>query len=121
MTLRCLQNGFIITSLLWAAILATLIDGQMLRSAAYLLISSGFALFGVIHSPLAEAPIALPTTVYRELASTDRYRDDGQPDPRILCQSPFHWAGAYLLCAGVLAALAWKTDQPQRTPRAPRE
>jgi AGZA family xanthine/uracil permease-like MFS transporter len=120
-TLRCLQNGFIITSLLWAAILAVLIDGQMLRSAAYLVISSGFALFGVIHSPLPDAPIAMPTAVYRELASNDRYRDNDQPDPRILCQSPFHWAGAYLLCAGVLAGLAWKTDQPQRTPSSPRK
>ncbi len=114
LTLRCLSNGFIITSLLWAAILAVLIDGQLLRSAAYFLISAGFALFGVIHSPLPDAPIAMPTAVYRELASNDRYRDNGQPDPRILCQSPFHWAGAYVLCAGLLAGLAaWqKTSGP---------
>jgi AGZA family xanthine/uracil permease-like MFS transporter len=104
-TLRCLQNGFIITSLVWAATLAVLIDGRLLKAAAYLLIGAACALFGVIHSPLPEAPIALPTTVYRELANNERYRDDGQPDPRIVSQSPFHWTGAYLLCAGLLAGL----------------
>jgi AGZA family xanthine/uracil permease-like MFS transporter len=109
LTLRCLQNGFIITSLLWAAMLAVLIDGRLLRSAAYLLIGAACALFGVIHSPLPEAPIAWPTAVYRALAANERYWDDGRPDPRILCQSPFHWAGAYLLCGGLLASLAaWR-------------
>jgi AGZA family xanthine/uracil permease-like MFS transporter len=106
LTLRCLQNGFIITSLLWAAALAVLLDGLLLRSAAYLLVAAACALFGVIHSPLPEAPIALPTTVYREMASNERFQDEGRPDPRILCQSPFHWSAAYLLCAGLLAGLA---------------
>ncbi|HZY89647.1 MAG TPA: hypothetical protein VFE78_32800, partial [Gemmataceae bacterium] len=40
-TLRCLANGFIVTSLLWAAALAVLLDGRLVRSAAY------FALAGV--------------------------------------------------------------------------
>jgi adenine/guanine/hypoxanthine permease len=106
LTLLCLQNGFIITSLLWAATLAMLLDGRLLPAAAYLLLGSAFALFGIIHSPLPDAPIALPTAVYRQLAENERYQDNGQPDPRALCQSPFHWSGAYLLPALVLGALA---------------
>ena len=86
-TLRCLYNGFIITSLLWGAALAALIDGRFRGSAVYLLVAAAFALFGVIHSPLPDAPIALPTTVMAQLPEAARYH------------SPYHWAGAYVLCA----------------------
>jgi AGZA family xanthine/uracil permease-like MFS transporter len=105
-TIRCLQNGFIITSLLWAAMLAVVLDGRLVRGAAYLAIGAVCALFGIIHSPLPDAPIALPAAAYRQLAGDQRYQDVGRADPRILCQSPFHWAGAYLICAGMLAGLA---------------
>ena len=33
-TLRCLGNGFIVTSLLWAAALAAILDGHLRRSPA---------------------------------------------------------------------------------------
>src|SRR5262249_1497939 len=36
-SLRCLANGFIVTSLLWAAALAALLDGRCARAALYLL------------------------------------------------------------------------------------
>jgi adenine/guanine/hypoxanthine permease len=119
-TLRCLQNGFIITSLLWAATLAVVLDGRLLRGAAYLLIGAACALFGIIHSPLPEAPISMPLPVYRQLAADPRYQDHGKPDPRILCQSPFHWAGAYVICAGLLAGLAgWRAPMEARRLVAP--
>ena len=51
LTLRCLANGFIVTSLLWAASLAALLDRQFGRAALYLLVAAVFALFGIIHSP----------------------------------------------------------------------
>src|SRR5207244_7148719 len=63
LTLRCLANGFIVTSLLWAAALAALIDRQLAKSALYLLVAGVFALFGIIHSPLPSAPVALPHPV----------------------------------------------------------
>src|SRR3712207_7119561 len=47
-TLRCLANGFIVTSLLWASALACLLDGRYARSAVYLLVCAGLALVGVI-------------------------------------------------------------------------
>jgi AGZA family xanthine/uracil permease-like MFS transporter len=116
LTLRCLQSGFIITSLLWAAALAVLLDGKLLHSAAYLAIGAACALFGVIHSPLPQARLALPTAVYRELAATKGYQENGHTDPRILCQSPFHWSGAYLLSAALLVGLAaWRSQPPRET------
>ncbi len=97
-TLRCLANGFIVTSLLWAAALAALMDGRLRQSAAYLLFAGGSALFGVIHSPLAASPIAWPWEVYAGM----------QPRaPAILCQSPYHWAAAYALSAAVLVGLSF--------------
>jgi AGZA family xanthine/uracil permease-like MFS transporter len=93
-TLRCLANGFIVTSLLWAASLASLLDAKLVRSALYLVVAALCSLFGIIHSPFAQSLIALPTSVMRDLPATATY------------QTPYHWAGAYLLMAGVLAVLA---------------
>jgi AGZA family xanthine/uracil permease-like MFS transporter len=103
-TLRCLASGFIVTSLLWAAALAALIDGKLGRSAAYLLFAGVCALVGVIHSPLKASPIAWPWDVYAAM----------QPrEPTILCQSPYHWAGAYALSAMVLVGLSFFREEGQ--------
>jgi AGZA family xanthine/uracil permease-like MFS transporter len=95
-TLRCLANGFIVTSLLWAAALAALIDGLHRRAALYFLIAAAGALVGIIHSPLAAAPIALPGTVMAQLP------------PEAAYQSPYHWAIAYGLVALLLVGLGVK-------------
>jgi AGZA family xanthine/uracil permease-like MFS transporter len=111
-TLRCLANGFIVTSLLWAAALATMLDGKLVRSALYLLVAGVFALFGIIHSPLRENIIALPWTVIEQLPPEGRFH------------TPYHWSGAYALCAGLLLLLALvpapRSDQAAHTasPRA---
>jgi adenine/guanine/hypoxanthine permease len=97
-TLRCLANGFIVTSLLWAAALAALIDGLNRRAALYFLVAAGCALVGIIHSPLASAPIALPATVIAQLPAEATY------------QTPYHWATAYGLMAVLLVVLERKVD-----------
>jgi AGZA family xanthine/uracil permease-like MFS transporter len=102
-TLRCLANGFIVTSLLWAAALAALLDGRLRRSAAYLLLAGAFALVGVIHSPLAGSPSAVPWDVYARMSPRE---------PTILCQSPYHWAAAYALSAALLVALSFFRKEP---------
>jgi len=104
MTLRCLANGFIVTSLLWAAALAAMIDERLRIAALYLVAAGIAALFGVIHSPFAEAPIALPMTSYAMIA--ERYGSDA----RLLAQSPYHWAAAYGLCALALVVLSLFRD-----------
>jgi adenine/guanine/hypoxanthine permease len=95
LTLRCLANGFIVTSLLWAAALAALLDRQPGRAALYLLVAAVCALFGIIHSPLPSAPVSLPSQVLAQLPEDARFR----------CQSPYHWAAAYFLSAALLFGL----------------
>lgn len=95
LTLRCLSNGFIITSLLWAAALAAIIDARFRRAATFLSVAGVCALFGVIHSPFPDGAIAWPADVLRRMQSPEWF---GQ-DARFLCQSPYHWALAYGLAA----------------------
>ncbi len=55
-----LGNGFILTAMLWGAFLAELIDRRVRQAAAYLAVSGGFTLFGIIHSATAEGTMYLP-------------------------------------------------------------
>jgi AGZA family xanthine/uracil permease-like MFS transporter len=112
--LRCLGNGFILTSLLWAAALTAALDGRPGRAVVVLLIAAGCSLVGLIHSPLPGAPLAWPHEVWQELA--------GSANPRLQYQSPFHWAAAYVLAAGVflisalLPAQAASRDESEASP-----
>jgi AGZA family xanthine/uracil permease-like MFS transporter len=100
-TLRCLANGFIVTSLLWGAALAALLDGRYRGAAAYLAVAGGLALVGIIHSPLPAEAIGLPGDVLSKLAElpTTRMREVAQ------FQTPYHWAAAYGLAAVLLVVL----------------
>ena len=98
-TLRCLSDGFIITSMLWAAALAMLIDGRLVRAALYFAMAGVFALFGIIHSPLPSGD--------RSICRSACW----PPVPplfqeAIRYQTPYHWAGAYGLVVVLLLALA---------------
>jgi AGZA family xanthine/uracil permease-like MFS transporter len=97
--LRCLGNGFILTSLLWATALVALLDGKPLRAVVVLLIAAGCSLFGLMHSPLPGSPLAWPHEVWQELVQPGDVRG-AHPDLRY--QSPFHWAAAYVLAALVV-------------------
>jgi AGZA family xanthine/uracil permease-like MFS transporter len=94
-TLRCLANGFVITSLLWSAALAEVLESQFKRAAGWLVVASLCAFVGVIHSPVAPARIAWPWDVMADITNV-----------RLRYQSPYHWAVAYLLAAGLLLVLA---------------
>ena len=59
-TLQILSSGFIVTSLLWASALASLIDRKLYRAASYYFAAAAFTTFGVIHSPLPGNQIFLP-------------------------------------------------------------
>ncbi len=99
-TLRCLAHGFIVTSLLWAAALAMILDGRLRAAAGYFLIAAGFAFFGVIHSPLPSEEIGLPHAVLAKLyAEAPAFASAAQ------YQTPYHWAGAYGLVALILMVL----------------
>ncbi|MFA6584818.1 MAG: hypothetical protein WCS77_11025 [Elusimicrobiaceae bacterium] len=55
-----LGNGFILTGMLWGAMLATMIDRKLRLSAMYLLICAVFTFFGVIHSAIPDGNMYLP-------------------------------------------------------------
>ncbi|MHC2069131.1 permease [Bremerella sp. T1] len=58
-TLRMLAGGFILTSMLWAAILAFIIDRRLYTAAVFALVCGAFSLFGVIHSPFPSGKLVL--------------------------------------------------------------
>jgi AGZA family xanthine/uracil permease-like MFS transporter len=93
-TLHSLKNGFIITSLLWGAGLAAILDGRYRRAAAYFLVAGGLALFGVIHSPFPYERVGLPWQVVETLEGAQ------------LLHTPYHWAGAYATVVLILLALS---------------
>jgi AGZA family xanthine/uracil permease-like MFS transporter len=86
-TLRCLSGGFIVTSLLWGAALAMMLDGRLRTAAVFFAVAAVFAFFGVIHSPLQSEQIGLPwdilALVKPEYAKAVTY------------QTPCHWTAAY--------------------------
>lgn len=98
LALRCLASGFIVTSLLWASALAAVLDRQMFRAAGFLGVAAVCTLVGIIHSPLAPAVIGWPWHVYAQMLPRT---------PETLSQSPYHWAGGYLLAAAVLMLVGY--------------
>ncbi len=91
-------GGFIVTSLLWATALVHMIDGRIRPLVTTLLIAAVFSWFGVIHSPLQSSPISSPGAVIRQLEAEGRAKITSQ-------QTPYQWAGAYVLTAIALLAL----------------
>jgi AGZA family xanthine/uracil permease-like MFS transporter len=68
--LLVLGNGFILTSVLWGAALAWIIDRRLLLTAAVFAVASLATLFGLIHSPLPSGALFWPwnVAVAREVA-----------------------------------------------------
>ena len=60
MTLRVLSGGFILTSLLWGSLLATIIDRKFRAASFWLLLCAAGSAFGLIHSPFADGSLLLP-------------------------------------------------------------
>jgi AGZA family xanthine/uracil permease-like MFS transporter len=89
---------FIVTSLLWATSLSHLIDGRVKAASAAFFLAAILAFFGIIHSPLAKAPIAWPGDVVEQLHQEGRYAATSS-------QTPYHWSAAYTLAALFLLGL----------------
>jgi AGZA family xanthine/uracil permease-like MFS transporter len=88
-------SGFIITAMLWAAVLAALIDGRVLRASALLLGCAALTAFGVIHSVAPGGAMFLP------------WRVDG-----LVAQVSLQFGAAYVALAGVLALLSRSRASP---------
>ena len=90
-----LGNGFIITSMIWAAFLAALVDGKTRAALGALLAGAGLTLFGVIHSVEPSGGLYLPWA----LAGTAR-------------TLAFQFAAAYGALAVVIALLSLQNRRP---------
>ncbi len=80
-----LANGFIISSLIWAAALSRIIDQRFISAAAFFTAGGIACLFGIIHSPFPDGRLFFPWSVGTTV--------------------PFSLFGAYVLSAGVLVLL----------------
>lgn len=109
-TLWCLSGGFIVTSLLWGAALAMILDGKSKQAALYFALAAVFAFFGVIHSPLHDEKIGLPWDILREIPPSFTQA--------VRYQTPYHWAAAYAGVAVLLVLLGlWNPqDDKEKTP-----
>lgn len=104
-TLRILSSGFIVTSLLWAAALASLIDRRLFRAAGFMATAGCCALVGVIHSPLRESPLILPW----------RIRGENPSLPEGFENLPYEYGAGYLLTAILFVAWgAWLRSRGDR-------
>jgi AGZA family xanthine/uracil permease-like MFS transporter len=83
-----LAHGFILTAMIWGAVLAFLIDRRIGAAAAVMGIAAVLALFGFIHSVLPTGGIYLPWR------------------PVLLGSgTPYRWAAAYAMLAVLVFAL----------------
>ena len=110
-TAAILSRGFILTSIFWASALAMAIDRQLVKSAYYYLVAAVCTLFGLMHSPLPNAPLRLPVGFpgmsdgLRSIVLPDEFRG-----------TVLSWAGGYFLVGLLLLLWAYflrATDQTQ--------
>ena len=91
-----LGNGFILTSMLWGAFVAKLIDRRLKTASLYLLLCAAFTFFGIIHSALPEGNMYLPWLL---------------PDsPRRI---PYQFTAGYVVLALVFFALSFTNTKEE--------
>jgi len=103
-SMRLLSSGFIVTSLVWAGLVAALIDRRLRQAAGWALAAAALALFGIIHSPFADGRLVVPWAL-------------GPLPPEAAGRGPLELAGAYGLLALLFAA--WHAWLGKRSPDAP--
>jgi AGZA family xanthine/uracil permease-like MFS transporter len=103
-SMRLLSSGFIVTSLVWAGLLAALIDRRLLQAAGWSLAAAGLTLFGVIHSPFADGRLFAPWAL-------------GTLPPEAAGRGPLELAAAYGLLALLFAGWsAWLGKRAANSP-----
>ena len=103
-SIRLLSSGFIVTSLLWAGMVAALLDRKLLVAAGWCLAAAAGTLCGVIHSPFPDGRLFLPW-------------DIGQLPAEALGRSPLELASAYAVLAALFPAWhAWLRGRDHSSP-----
>jgi AGZA family xanthine/uracil permease-like MFS transporter len=99
-SIRLLSSGFIVTSLLWAGLVAALIDRRLPAAAGWCLAAAAATLCGVIHSPFPDGRLFLPWSI-------------GSLPAEAAGRGPLALAAAYALLAAIFAA--WQLMGPTST------
>jgi AGZA family xanthine/uracil permease-like MFS transporter len=89
-SIRLLASGFIVTSLLWAGMVVSLIDRKLLTAAGWCLAAAACTLCGVIHSPFPDGRLFLPW-------------DIGSLPAEAAGRGPLELTAAYTLLAAIFA------------------
>ncbi|WP_422926074.1 permease [Singulisphaera sp. PoT] len=105
-----LSGGFIVTSLIWGAGLAHLIDGRIRLAAGLFVCAAVFSWFGIIHSPVPSGPIVTPSNALARAKAEGRLHATKH-------QTPYHWAAAYASMAVVILLIGTfgKTSMDETT------
>jgi AGZA family xanthine/uracil permease-like MFS transporter len=90
-----LGNGFIVTAMLWGAIVVKLIDDRVRAAAAYVAVCALLTYFGLIHSALPDGDLYLPWNL-----------------PAAIQRIPNQFTVAYLSLAALLIALSFVPKKP---------
>jgi adenine/guanine/hypoxanthine permease len=85
-----LGNGFILTGMLWGALIACLISGTMRQAFVYSLVCATFTFFGVIHSAMPDGNMYFPWRI--------------DMPARLV---PYQFTAAYLVLAAVIFSLSF--------------
>jgi AGZA family xanthine/uracil permease-like MFS transporter len=101
-SVRIISAGFIVTSLLWAGMLAALLDRKLFPAAGWALAAAACAACGVIHSPFPDGRLFAPWAV-------------GDLPVEAAGRGPHELAAAYALLAAVFAAWAAYRAADQRS------
>jgi AGZA family xanthine/uracil permease-like MFS transporter len=106
LTVTMLNNGFIITSLIWASSLAFLIDGRLKAASLFYAVAGVLTLFGVMHSVQPSGALYLPWDL-----GQDAFHNYNEHRALV-----YQWAGAYGVIALMLflwhAWLQWINELP---------
>jgi AGZA family xanthine/uracil permease-like MFS transporter len=100
--LRVLAGGFIITSVIWAAALAKIIDRRFYSASLWLAIAGILVLFGIIHSPVPGDRMFWPWQAGLVPGPSGGLVADAAIRKVIL-----EFSAAYLLMALILFVLGW--------------
>jgi adenine/guanine/hypoxanthine permease len=89
-----LGNGFVVTSMLWVALVVAMIDAQTMRAALFAALAGLMTLVGLMHSPFADGHLFVP---------------DASTPPAV-----FHLATGYFLVAALCVVLRPRAGKPNQ-------
>ncbi|HBE68735.1 MAG TPA: permease [Planctomycetaceae bacterium] len=97
-----LNNGFILTSVFWASGMAMAIDRRLRASAAFYAGAALCTAFGLMHSPLPDAPIRAPLSF--------GFISEGLVLPSDSFADMAYWVSGYIFVAVIMLAWAYYLD-----------